>query len=158
MFQGFTAVINNGGKHVHLLVQSTGGFIGDGVALYNFFRALPIDLTVYNVGQISSVAVVTYLGAKKRKVSANATFMLHRAYSSPQAAGSERLQSAADGLTLDDQRLEAILRQHITLADDKWAAHKLAEIWFSAQDAVKAGISDEIADFAPPAGMPLFNV
>jgi ATP-dependent protease ClpP protease subunit len=58
-------------KHVHLLFQSAGGYVGDGVFLYNLFRSIPVELTLYNVGQISSAGVVAYLGAKRRKTSAS---------------------------------------------------------------------------------------
>jgi hypothetical protein len=38
-----------GGKveHVHLLFQSAGGYVGDGVFLYNFFRSITIEVTLY---------------------------------------------------------------------------------------------------------------
>src|SRR5213080_2998307 len=67
-----------GVKHVHLLFQSLGGTVGDGVCLYNVFRALPFDLTLYNAGSVQSIAVISYLGAKRRKASTHATFAIHR--------------------------------------------------------------------------------
>ena len=48
--------------HVHLLFQSNGGTVGDGLCLYNFFRSLPISLTFYNTGSVASVAAIAYLG------------------------------------------------------------------------------------------------
>jgi ATP-dependent protease ClpP protease subunit len=39
-----------GVNHLHLMFQTTGGDIGDGIALYNLFRALPITISLYNVG------------------------------------------------------------------------------------------------------------
>src|SRR4051794_30276298 len=74
IFQSFAGAMTNKISGVHLLFQSAGGFIGDGVCLYNFFRAMPIDLTLYNAGSVCSAAVIAYLGAKKRKTSAYATF------------------------------------------------------------------------------------
>jgi ATP-dependent protease ClpP protease subunit len=65
-------------KHIHLLFQSAGGYVGDGVFLYNLFRSIPIEITLYNVGQISSAGVIAYLGAKARKTAKTATFMIHR--------------------------------------------------------------------------------
>jgi ATP-dependent Clp protease protease subunit len=94
-----------------LLFQSNGGLVGDGICLHNFFRALPIELTLYNVGSIASIAVTAYLGAKHRKASAYAAFMLHRTYASPQAATSDRLHAIAQSVSLDDERTEAILRR-----------------------------------------------
>src|SRR5262249_20152289 len=125
---------------------------GDGVCLYNLFRSLPILLTLYNVGSIASVGVVAYLGAKHRKSSGNATFMIHKAYASPQMATSDRLQAAAQGIALDDERVEAILRSHINLSDENWATHRVADLWISAKEAQRAGLVTEIADFSPPKG------
>ncbi len=71
-----TAASVNQVKHVHILFQSAGGYVGEGVFLYNLFRSMPIELTLYNVGQLSSAAVVAYLGAKRRKTSAHATFII----------------------------------------------------------------------------------
>jgi ATP-dependent Clp protease protease subunit len=152
------AAANNRVPRLHLLFQSSGGLVGDGVALYNFFKALPIPLTVYNVGSVSSIAALAYLGAEERKVNAHATFMLHRTYASPQAASAERLQAIAKSLLLDDQRTEAILRQHLTLDEARWADHRSNDIWFSAQEAVDAGFATSIGDFAPPKGSLIFSI
>jgi ATP-dependent Clp protease, protease subunit len=158
IFQGMSAAIQNKVASVHLLMQSTGGIVGDGICLYNFFRTLPIDLTVYNTGAVSSVAVIAYLGAKKRKVSAHAAFMVHRTYSSPQFANAVRLQSAANSAIMDDNRTEAILRQCLNLTIDQWEIHKATELWLNANDAINSGLADEVANFAPPMGAPLYTI
>jgi ATP-dependent Clp protease, protease subunit len=158
IISGIHTVMANNVPRLHLLFQSTGGLVGEGVCLYNLFKALTVPLTLYNVGPVSSVAALAYLGAQERKVSAHATFMLHRTHISPQAAGAERLQAIAKGVMLDDERTEAILRAHITLSDDQWTEHRHQELWFSAQEAVDAGMATSIGDFAPPKGSRLYAV
>ncbi len=49
---------------VHLLFQSAGGMVGDGVFLYNYFRNLPFDLTIYNMGAVESAAAIAFFGRK----------------------------------------------------------------------------------------------
>jgi ATP-dependent Clp protease, protease subunit len=144
--------------HVHLLLQSTGGTVSDGVCLYNIFKALPIDLTVYNCGSVMSVAAVAFLGASKRKTSARATFMLHRTTASPQSAHAGRLHSIAESVILDDQRTESILKSHLNLSPDEWSRLDKQELWFSADEAVKAGFADEIGEFGPPTGSKLYTI
>src|SRR5713226_10347317 len=78
-------------RHLHVLVESYGGFVGDGICLYNFFRSLPIDLTIYNAGAVQSIAAIAYLGAKKRKTSKHGNFMIHRTGSGSQPATRARL-------------------------------------------------------------------
>jgi ATP-dependent Clp protease, protease subunit len=141
---------------VHLLFQSSGGNVADGICLYNFFKALPIDLTLYNVGSIQSIATIAYLGAKHRKVSAHAAFMIHRTLGSAQFAVAARLQGLAQSVLLDDTRSESILRQNLRLGDDVW--NTFTEMHFSAEDSVKAGIAEQVEEFIIPSGTPFFNV
>lgn len=145
-------------KALHLQFQSTGGFIGDGVFLYNFFRALTLDLTIYNSGSVASIAAIAFLGAKHRKVSKYATFMIHRSHNSPQQATAKKLEDIARSLRIDDERTEAILRSHIKLTDDEWKAFDYEDLTFGAEEAVKKGFADAIGDFEPPAGSPIFTL
>src|SRR5579859_198403 len=145
-------------KHVHILFQSAGGTVGDGVFLYNMFRALPIPVTLYNAGQLSSAAVIAYLGAKGRKTSASGTFMIHRSTNSSQFATSSKLQHLAKALVLDDERTEAILRNHVTMPDELWTELKYNDLYLSGEEAIKLGIADGLGDFAPPPGTQVTNL
>jgi ATP-dependent Clp protease, protease subunit len=58
IFNAFSIAVNNKVTHVHLLFQTAGGNVADSVCLYNFFRTLPIELTVYNVGAVQSGGVL----------------------------------------------------------------------------------------------------
>jgi ATP-dependent protease ClpP protease subunit len=76
--QNLTVASNMGVKHLHIVFQSWGGFVGDGVFLYNFLRSFPVDITFYNIGQISSAGVLAYSGARHRKTTRCATFPFNR--------------------------------------------------------------------------------
>jgi ATP-dependent Clp protease protease subunit len=145
-------------QRVHIAFHSNGGGIGEGIALYNLFRALPFDLILYNVGTVSSIAVVAFLGAKIRRVSARGAFMIHKTQTTTQAATTTTMKSLADSAILADDRTEAILREHIKMPDDKWAHFNHNDLWFSADDAVKFGVVQEIAEFTPPSGTQLFGI
>lgn len=153
-----TAASVNHVKHVHVMFQSAGGFVGDGVFLYNLFHSMPIELTLYNVGQLSSAGVIAYLGAKRRKTSARATFMIHRSTHSAQFATSSRLEHLAKGLVLDDERTESILREYAKLPEELWDGLRFHDIYLSGQEAVDFGIATEIGEFEPPLGTQVFNL
>jgi ATP-dependent Clp protease protease subunit len=147
----------NGVQKAHVLLQSSGGGIGEGVCLYNFFRTLQIDLTLYNVGTVSSIAVIAYLGARHRKVSKHGTFMIHRTQTTTQAANTQTVKAFAESAVLFDKNTESILREHITnMPAEKWAHFNHNDLWFSADDAVKFGIADGIAEFAPSGGTKIY--
>lgn len=54
--------MNNQVKKVHLFFHSTGRFVGDGLAVYSYFKAVPFDLALYNPGVVASIGVIAYLG------------------------------------------------------------------------------------------------
>lgn len=145
-------------KHIHALFQSAGGYVGDGVFLYNLFRAIPIELTLYNVGQISSAGVIAYLGAKRRKATARSSFMIHRSTNSPQFATAAKLQHVAQTLVLDDERTEAIFREHVNLPAELWDTLKYQDIYFTGEQAFEYGVATEIGDFGPPSGVQVYNL
>jgi ATP-dependent Clp protease protease subunit len=107
---------------------------------------------------VQSIAVIAYLGAKKRKTSARALFMMHRTIHSPQLATAARLQTITEGLRLDDQRTESILREHLTLTEAQWAQLGGDSLSIAGDAAVRVGLADAVAEFAPPPGAQIFNV
>jgi ATP-dependent Clp protease protease subunit len=158
LFGAVATASQNRIQRIHLLFQSLGGSVGDGVCLYNFLKTAPVEIALYNVGSVQSIAAVAYLGAKKRKASSRATFAFHRTTASPQAANANLLKNIVGNVTVDDQRTESILREHIDMSEDKWLALNQGDLWFTAQEAVRAKIADEIEEFAPPAGTIIYNV
>jgi ATP-dependent Clp protease protease subunit len=159
IFQGCAVAVNNRVRIMHLLIQSAGGNIAEGIAIYNYFRHLPIRLITYNAGTISSIAVIVFLAGTERKASESANFMIHRSHISPNPSSpAYQLQNLTDGLVADDQRTEKIYRSYITMPDEKWKMHEYVNLIISANEAVQFGLIHEISDFKPPEGANLSNI
>jgi ATP-dependent Clp protease, protease subunit len=164
VFQGLAFAINSGVATAHVLFHSAGGTVTDGIALYNYLRALPLELHLYNGGSVASVAVVSFLGAQHRYVGTHATFMIHKTYapaalfSSSAAANAERLRGITQSLEIDDTRTRAILKTHTSLTDERLDEHLTTEVPFDANEAVQCGLVHAVREFAPPFGTKLFNI
>jgi ATP-dependent Clp protease, protease subunit len=158
IFATTAAAIQDRVGSIHLLMQSVGGNVADGICLYNYFRALPVPLTIYNAGGVSSAAVLAYLGAPHRKTARSAAFMIHRSHATFQGANAEAIQARMQSLVMDDERTETILRQHLNLPKDKWAVHEHHDLWLTGEEAVQFGLATELGDFAPPKGATIYNV
>lgn len=158
IFIAFNTSIQQGIEHIHMLFQSTGGTVGDSVCLYNYFKTLPIDLTIYNAGSIQSGGVISYLGAKRRVCSPYSTFMLHRAAGGGSLLTSDKLQVIADSLIMDDAHLTDIVRESSKLPEGVWDKLKGYDIFFNADNAVEWEVAHEIGSFAPVPGLPIFNI
>jgi ATP-dependent Clp protease protease subunit len=140
------------------MFQSWGGFVGDGVMLYNFFRSLTIDLSLYNSGQVASAAITAYLGAKRRVASPRSIFMIHKSRNSPQNATAAVLDNCAQNLVLDDARSESIWREHIKMPDKLWEAIEHHDLYLTGEEGVKFGLATELGDFTPPPGTLIYKV
>jgi ATP-dependent Clp protease, protease subunit len=158
LMNGLTVVSAAGAKRIHVLFQSWGGFVGDGVFLYNAFKKLPLEVVLYNAGQVASAAVLAFLGATGRKTTANAVFMIHKGTNpTTVGAGVERLKAVTANLAIDDNRIEEILRAHLNLPAELWTQFDYHDVYLTGADAVNYGLADEIAEFSPPTGAKVLN-
>jgi ATP-dependent protease ClpP protease subunit len=111
IFHNIGGASQRGVTEIHLLFQSAGGTVGDGISLFNFFRSIPIDLHLYNTGTVASIAVLSYLGARHRYVIQHATFAIHKTvYPTHTPANAATHRALADNLVIEDDRSEAILQ------------------------------------------------
>ncbi len=145
-------------KHAHILFQSIGGSVGDGICLYNFLRKAPIDITLYNMGSVQSIATVAYLGAKHRKVHSSGTFMLHRTSGPPQPMTMQGLQATATAVGIDDNRTEVILKDSIELSPENWDAIRSNQFWLTAEEAIKCKLAEAMGEFSPPTGAQIYSL
>jgi ATP-dependent protease ClpP protease subunit len=145
-------------KRAHLLFQSSGGLVGDGIFLYGVFRSCPLDLALYNGGLVSSIAAIAWLGAKTRVAGKYSTFMFHRTTSPAVAVNQARLDSFKKNVSLDDERTLAILKEHSAVTAEQWSNLRDNEFWLSANDAISSGIATKEGEFSPPIGKAVYYI
>ena len=62
---------------LYFLFASNGGSVDAGITLYNFLKALPIKVIMYNIGTIDSIANVIFVAGSERYAAPHATFLFH---------------------------------------------------------------------------------
>lgn len=72
-----SGLTNEGTDSVCVLLSTSGGSISKALTIYNTLIALPIHLTVYNVGSVNSIGNVVFLAGRKRYACPGSTFMFH---------------------------------------------------------------------------------
>jgi ATP-dependent Clp protease protease subunit len=143
----------------HILVQSNGGYVSDGICLYNYLSKLPIHIITYNAGAVASIAVILFLAGEKRYASETARFMVHKSHASaPHGARPDALRIIVDGLQADDARTEQILRTHVQLQDEHWRIHAYSDLHLTATEALAVGMVQQVKDFVPPRGQRVTNI
>lgn len=159
VFEAVSAMTEGNVETAHILLQSNGGYVSDGLCLYNFLSNAPITLVMYNGGAVASIAVILFLSGSRRYASETARFMVHKSHATASpGARPDALNIIVEGLRADDARTESILRKHIELTPDQWAIHQYSDLHLTSRDAKLAQVVNDVADFAPPRGQVIRNI
>ena len=152
--------VNNGFDEVYLTFSSGGGYVADGIFLYNHIKAVPLKVIIHNTGSVSSIAVAVFVAGTQRICSAHAMFMIHPTsfHGGQDGMTSERLQASLNAALADDLRTENILRERTGLDDATLAARRFKDVYITPQDALKFGLVQSVGEFTLPNGNQIIQI
>jgi len=73
----FLEALGQNATEIKFLFSSEGGDLNAGLSFYNFLRAYPLPISVYNFASVESIAVLIYLAAGRRYILPGTSFLLH---------------------------------------------------------------------------------
>jgi len=132
-------------KDISLYVNSPGGSVTAGLAIYDTIQFLKCDVTTYCVGQAASMgAVLLAAGAKgKRFALPNARILIHQPWGGVQGQATDISIQAKEILRLKD-RLNEILALHTGKPIDVIAKDTDRDYFMSAGEAREYGLVDDV--------------
>ncbi len=107
---------------LYFLFSSTGGSVDAGVALHSYLRALPVPITMHNIGSIDSIANVVFLAADERYAAPHASFLFHGVqWGFGQGAQMTRsqLQEVVSRFRGDETKIVNIISQRTSISADE---------------------------------------
>ena len=137
---------------IHFYINSPGGAITAGLAIYDTMRFLRCDVATYCVGQAASMAALLLTGGKpqKRFLLQNGRVLLHQ----PMIAGV--LQGPATDLDIEAKeiirlrnRIYSILAEHTGKSAEQIEKDCDRNLWLEADEAIEYGLADRIIKKAP---------
>jgi ATP-dependent protease ClpP protease subunit len=153
------AAVNEQFDRVHLCFSSGGGYVGDGIYLYNHIRGLPIPITMHNTGTVASIATTLFSAAERRICSVHSIFMMHPvAVTGNGSMVSGLLLASLDAAQTDEARTEAILRERTDLPEDILSSRRTTEVWITPEKALTYGLVHEVAEFTLPPGNKIIQI
>ena len=101
-------------KDIHLYINSPGGSVTSGLAIYDTMQYLTCDVNTYCVGQAASMAAVLLAAGTKGKRYAlpNARIMIHQPWGGVQGQASDISIQAKEILRLKDRLNEIFVQAH----------------------------------------------
>jgi len=137
---------------IHFYINSPGGSITAGLAIYDTMQFLRCDVATYCIGQAASMGAVLLAGGKagKRFLLANNRILIHQ----PHVMGI--LEGPATDLDIEAQeilrlrsRLYQILAKHTGQTPERIEKDCDRNLWLDAEEAIEYGLADRILQKAP---------
>jgi len=139
-------------KDIHFYINSPGGAITAGLAIYDTMQFLRCEVATYCVGQAASMAAVLLAGghAGKRFLLASNRVLLHQPLISGQLIGpATDLDIEAKEILRLRARLYDILSNHTGQSTEKVEKDCDRNLWLDAAEAIEYGLADRVLQKAP---------
>ncbi|MDE7184529.1 MAG: ATP-dependent Clp endopeptidase proteolytic subunit ClpP [Lachnospiraceae bacterium] len=132
-------------KDIQLYINSPGGSVTAGMAIYDTMRYIKCDVSTICIGMAASMGAFLLAGGTKGKRLAlpNAEIMIHQPLGGAQGQATE-IEIAAKHILRTKQKLNSILAENCGQSYDVVAADTERDNWKSAEEAMQYGLIDKV--------------
>lgn len=132
-------------KDIHLYINSPGGSVTAGLAIYDTMQFVTCDVTTYCMGMAASMgAVILCAGTKgKRFALPNSDIMIHQVSGGAQGTASD-VERSVEFMYKLKRRLNRILAQHSGKSVEEVEKDADRDYYMSAEEACKYGLVDTV--------------
>ncbi len=130
-------------KKLTVRLSSPGGSINEGLAIYNYLKSCPKEITVMIDSTVASIATIIAMAGDRVEIAETARFMIHnpwidaRGNSRKLREMAELLDKFRDDMIMAYQTRSKLTKEQLIKAMDK-------ETWYAAKEAVTNGFCDSI--------------
>ncbi|MGB0334210.1 MAG: ATP-dependent Clp protease proteolytic subunit [Opitutales bacterium] len=137
-------------KDISLYINSPGGSVTDGMAIYDTMNFLQCDVVTYCVGQAASMATLLLAAGTKGKRYAlpNSRVMMHQPTGGATGQTSD-ISIAAKEILRWRERMNHLIASHTNKSAEEIAADSDRDFYLTAQDALEYGIVDKVIEAKP---------
>lgn len=134
-------------KDISLYINSPGGSVTDGMAIYDTMNFLQCDVVTYCVGQAASMATLLLAAgtAGKRYALPNSRVMMHQPMGGATGQTAD-ISIAAREIVRWRERMNELIASHTNKTAAEIAADSDRDFYLTAQDALEYGIVDKVIE------------
>ena len=134
-------------KDIHLYINSPGGTVTAGLAIYDTMQYIKCDVSTICMGMAASMGAFLLAGGAKGKRYAlpNAEIMIHQPSGGAKGQATE-IEIAAENILKTKKRLNEILAANTGKPYEVIAADTERDHYLSAQEAVEYGLIDSVIE------------
>ncbi len=137
-------------KDIHMYINSPGGEITSGMAIYDTMHYIKCDVSTICIGMAASMGAFLLAGGAKGKRMAlpNAEVMIHQPLGGTQGQATE-IEIAARHILKTKEKMNRMLAENTGKTYEQVAADTEHDNWLSAQEALDYGLIDSIIENRP---------
>ncbi len=137
-------------KDISLYINSPGGSVTDGMAIYDTMNFLQCDIVTYCVGQAASMATLLLASGTKGKRYAlpNSRVMMHQPTGGATGQTSD-ISIAAKEILRWREQMNKLIAHHTNKTPEEIANDTDRDFYLTAQDALEYGIVDKVIESKP---------
>ncbi|MCR5669839.1 MAG: ATP-dependent Clp endopeptidase proteolytic subunit ClpP [Butyrivibrio sp.] len=137
-------------KDIHMYINSPGGEITSGMAIYDTMHYIKCDVSTICIGMAASMGAFILAGGAKGKRMAlpNAEIMIHQPLGGTQGQATE-IEIAAKHIIRTKEKMNRMLSENTGKPFEQVAADTERDNWMTAQEALDYGIIDSIVENRP---------
>lgn len=134
-------------KDIHFYINSPGGSVSSGLAIYDVMQFVRPDVCTYCIGMAASMGAVLLAAgtAGKRFTMPNAKIMIHQPLGGIRGQASD-IQIHANEILKTKKRLNDILAKHTKQPHEKIEKDTDRDNYLSAEEALKYGLVDKVVE------------
>ena len=135
-------------KDIQLYINSPGGSVTAGMAIYDTMRYIKCDVSTICIGMAASMGAFLLAGGTqgKRYALPNAEIMIHQPLGGAQGQATE-IEIAAKHILQTKEKLNKILAENCNQPYDVIAADTDRDNWKTAQEAKEYGLIDQVITY-----------
>lgn len=132
---------------ISIYINSPGGEVSAGLALYDVIQAVSCPVRTVCVGLAASMAAILFLCGKQRDILPHARVMIHDPLVAGNVSGSAlRVESISRDLMKAREVMGTIIAGHTGKSLEEVLARTATDCYFDAEEAVEFGMADRIIE------------
>ena len=135
------------GKDIHLYINSPGGMVTAGLAIYDTMQYIKCDVSTICIGMAASMGAFLLAGGAKGKRLAlpNSEIMIHQPLGGAQGQATE-IEIAAEHILRTKKKLNTILSENTGQPYETIVKDTERDNWLTAQEALEYGLIDKVME------------
>lgn len=128
---------------IHVYINSTGGSVAEGLAIYNVLKSHHAKVYTYDSGFACSAASVVFMAGEERIMYSSSLFMIHNAWSYGEG-NAAYFRKQAEDLDIITQASVKAYMEKVTITEEEVKDMMDKETWLSAEKAKEYGFATKI--------------